>query len=125
MGNDTFARKLEKDFSLPWHLQRVGEASEIITASGNPLFYIKCGKTEQDWNACKYLVHCANLMPEAVELLKSADEKLLDLCCTCVNAMSEAGYSVDCKNCNVESLDTNIKELLAKLEGGTDNAPNP
>lgn len=120
MGNDTFARKLEKDFSLPWHLQRVGEASEIITASGNPLFYIKCGKTEQDWNACKYLVHCANLMPAAVELLKSADEKLLDLCCTCVNAMSEAGYSVDCKNCNVESLDTNIKELLAKLEGGAD-----
>lgn len=48
----TFARKLEKDFSLPWHLQRVGEASEIITANGNPLFYIKCGKTEQDWNAC-------------------------------------------------------------------------
>ena len=72
--------------------------------------------------ALRYAVQCANLMPEAVELLRSADEKLLDLCCMCVNATSEAGYFVDCKNCNVESLDTSIKALLAKLEGGAEDA---
>lgn len=74
-------------------------------------------------DALKYLVKCANLMPEAVELLKSADEKLLALCRTCDNAMSDAGLGrfVDCKNCNVESLDTSIKELLAKLEGGAED----
>lgn len=73
--------------------------------------------------ALEYAVQCANLMPEAVELLKSADEKLLALCRTCDNAMSDAGLGrfVDCKNCNVESLDTSIKELLAKLEGGAED----
>lgn len=73
-------------------------------------------------DALKYLVQCANLMPEAARLLRSADEKLLDLCRTCVNAMTEAGYFVDCKNCNVENLDTSIRALLAKLEGGEDDA---
>lgn len=106
MENDTFARKLEKDFSLPWHLQRVGEASEIITASGNPLVYIKCGKTEQDWNACKYLVHCANLMPEAVAIIK-------DLC--------DAAMAADSSIRGLEMTEKVIQRaeaLLAKLEGG-------
>ena len=109
MGNDTFARKLGKDFSLPWHLQRVGEASEIITASGNPLFYIKCGKTEQDWNACEYLVHCANLMPEAVELLKAAQETMNEACTVCAEDLGER-----CATCDREEIDRRITALLAK-----------
>lgn len=119
MENDTFARKLEKDFSLPWHLQRVGEASEIITASGNPLFYIKCGKTEQDWNACKYLVHCANLMPEAVELLDDAQNIMKWTCELC-----DGEACGRCGGCDVRGMGSCIAALLAKLEGGIDNAPN-
>ena len=71
-----------------------------------------------DIDALKKLGHSDEDIEMA--LLKAADEKLLDLCRTCDNAMSDAGLGrfVDCKNCNVESLDTSIKELLAKLEGG-------
>lgn len=110
MENDTFARKLEKDFSLPWHLQRVGEASEIITASGNPLFYIKCGKTEQDWNACEYLVHCANLMPEAVELLGKCAIEMQKRCDYCAGKGGRA-----CIGCSNSEMRTEIHALLAKL----------
>ena len=122
MENDTFARKLEKDFSLPWHLQRVGEdfslpwhlqrvgeASEIITASGNPLFYIKCGKTEQDWNACEYLVHCANLMPEAVELLGKCAIEMQKRCDCCAGKGGRA-----CIGCSNSEMRTEIHALLAK-----------
>ena len=115
MENDTFARKLEKDFSLPWHLQRVGEASEIITASGNPLFYIKCGKTEQDWNACKYLVHCANLMPAATRLLNEALRIIEKACIACANI-----DAYHCGLCGRIETTREIKALLAKLEGGAE-----
>ena len=121
-------RDFEKLFSLPWAIQRKGTWEHINSHNGEGLNICIMPYTdfEPKKAARQYLVQCANLMPEAVELLKAADEKLLDLCRTCDNAMSEAGYLVDCKNCNVESLDTNIKELLAKLEGGADdNAPNP
>lgn len=119
-------KDFEKYFPLPWHIEEdeAGQLRTLCPASGGAFmdFGIVEGPLDFDgYDVQEYLVQCANLMPEAVELLKSADEKLLDLCCTCVNAMSEAGYSVDCKNCNVESLDTNIKELLAKLEGGAED----
>ena len=139
-------RDFEEYFSLPWSIKRRtvcwemgveenfvyldlnGESGEHasegvpslvdFTARRHNVDFDKYDVDNAREDALKYLVQCANLMPEAVELLRSADEKLLDLCCTCVNAMSEAGYSVDCKNCNVESLDTSIRALLAKLEGG-------
>lgn len=110
---------------MPWNIETdEDESFWMITPARGSSFLdfgtIKVPKYADVRDVMNYIIQCANLMPAAVELLKSADEKLLDLCCTCVNAMSEAGYSVDCKNCNVESLDTNIKELLAKLEGGAE-----
>ena len=114
-------KSFQDAYALPWTIKHYGEFDAIFSAGELRLCYVSRPDTERKRAAMSYLVHCANLMPEAVELLKSADEKLLDLCCMCVNAMSEAGYSVDCKNCNVESLDTNIKELLAKLEGGAED----
>lgn len=99
-------KDFEKYFPLPWKMHRFGEGDNIITASGEPLCYIKCGKTEQNRNACQYLVRCANLMPEAVAVIK-------DL----VMIMEQPDYAP-------ESLDYSdyvvqrAKELLAKLEGG-------
>ena len=120
-------KDFEKYFPLPMTFDEknsVIEASNGITLAYTSKYLVQ-GK--QARNALKrtwrYAVQCANLMPEAAELLKSADEKLIDLCSTCWNAMDAAGLGrfVDCKNCNVESLDTSIKALLAKLEGGADD----
>ena len=140
--------KFEEYFQLPWsikhrevcyemgvvenfiYLDLNGDGSEHASEKIPSLIDFTARRDNVDFDkydvdnaredALKYLVQCANLMPEAARLLRSADEKLLDLCCTCVNAMTEAGYFVDCKNCNVESLDTSIRALLAKLEGGAE-----
>ena len=116
-------KDFEKYFPLPWEVKIIDTAT-FIQSEFEP------GEHTIEFNAdniahvdaLEYMVKCANLMPEAARLLRSADEKLLDLCRTCVNAMTEAGYFVDCKNCNVENLDTSIRALLAKLEGGAEDA---
>ena len=123
-------KSFEQDFPLPFHIEEdeTGQLRTLCPASGTAFmdFGIVEGPLDFDgYDVQEYLVQCANLMPEAVELLKAADEKLLGLCRTCDNAMSEAGLGrfVDCKNCNVESLDTSIRALLVKLGGGNDNEP--
>ena len=97
----------------------------LTVYADNGRFYVLSTDRRHVFTILRRMVDATNLMPEAARLLRSADEKLLALCRTCDNAMSDAGLGrfVDCKNCNVESLDTNIKELLAKLEGGADNEP--
>lgn len=110
--------------ALPWKLDiRSSTYAGIRNAQNEPtgIVLMSTGTPTQK-AAMNYIIQCANLMPEAVELLKTADKKLIDLCYTCFNAMDAAGLGrfVDCKNCNVESLDTGIKALLAKLEGGAE-----
>lgn len=115
--------------ALPWKLDMRSSTFAVICNAQNLStgIVLECTGTPTQKTVMNYIIQCANLMPEVVALLKSADEKLIDLCNTCCNAMDAAGLGrfVDCKNCNVESLDTSIKALLVKLEGGADDATNP
>ena len=60
-----------------------------------------------------YIVTCANLFPEAVELLKAAQETMNEACTVCAEDLGER-----CATCDREEIDRRITALLAKLEGG-------
>lgn len=62
-----------------------------------------------------YIVTCANLMPEAVELLKAAQEIMNEACTVCAENLGER-----CAICDREEIDRRITALLAKLEGGAE-----
>lgn len=111
-------KRIEERHPLPWEYRDYNNIGVVLDADERLVFFSSIKDNLNREETLRFLVSRANFMPEAVRLLKSADEKLLVLCHMCDNATSEAGYLVDCKNCNVESLDTSIKELLAKLEGG-------
>lgn len=68
----------------------------------------------------EFMAKSANLMPEAVELLKQALRELEDL--TEEQRSSPFEVSKPHKACVVVAK---IDALLAKLEGGTNNAQNP
>lgn len=70
--------------------------------------------------ALKYAVKCANLMPEAVRLLNEALLIIEKACIACANI-----DAYHCGFCGREETTQEIKEFLAKLEGGADNAQNP
>ena len=112
-------KDFEEYFPLTWKMHRCGEGDNIITASGEPLCYIKCGKTEQNRNACQYLVRCANLMPEAVEVLDEADDHMGALLAAVCDDCPKLGTE-DCEECPPYTTLRKIGVLLAKLEGGAE-----
>ena len=109
-------KDFEKYFPLPWKMHRFGEGDNIITASGEPLCYIKCGKTEQNRNACQYLVQCANRMPEAVVLFGIVEE-VLTLCAT-------RTFDAETKHLLSHTAEA-VQTFKKKLEGGAEDATNP
>ena len=64
-------------------------------------------------DALKYLIQCANLMPECAEALKQAKKELAGICEWCNTCPSNGR-----KLCETGSAIENITALLAKLEGG-------
>lgn len=112
-------KDFEEYFPLPWKMHRFGEGDNIITASGEPLCYIKCGKTEQNRNACQYLVRCANLMPECVNMLKEADMYMTSMLVGLCNDCPDKGTEM-CRVCKLKTVLDDIETLLAKLEGGAE-----
>lgn len=67
-------------------------------------------------SALKYAVQCANLMPEAVRLLNEALRIIEKACIACANI-----DAYHCGFCGREETTQEIKELLAKLEGGAED----
>lgn len=66
-------------------------------------------------DALKYLVQCANLMPEAVRLLNEALRIIEKACIACANI-----DAYHCGLCGRVETTREIKALLAKLEGGAE-----
>ena len=63
----------------------------------------------------EFMAKSANLMPEAVELLKAAQETMNEACAVCAEDLGER-----CATCDREEIDRRITALLAKLEGGAE-----
>ena len=113
----------EKVFPLPWKMQRRGTWEYINAENGSGLgiCIIPATDYEPKKAARQYLVQCANLMPEAVELLKDTNTKLKQLCEIC--GFENIGN--ECIRCTMPGFVTRVDALLAKLEGGADDATNP
>ena len=111
----------EKYFPLPWEVKIIDTATFIQS-----VFEPRCHVVEFNADnmahiaALEYMVNCANLMPEAVELLKAAQETMNEACEVCAEDLGER-----CAQCDREKIDRRITALLAKLEGGADDATNP
>lgn len=63
----------------------------------------------------EFMAKSANFMPEAVKLLKAAQETMNEACTVCAEDLGER-----CATCDREEIDRRITALLAKLEGGTE-----
>lgn len=94
----------EKVFPLPWKMQRRGTWEYINAENGSGLgiCIIPVTDFEPKKAARQYLIQCANLMPEAVEVIR-------DL----IGIAAVLDYGAD-------NAVTRAKQLLAKLEGGAE-----
>lgn len=101
----------EKVFPLPWKMQRRGTWEYINAENGSGLgiCIIPATDYEPKKAARQYLVQCANLMPEAVEVIR-------DL----VKIVSQPDYDPDSLD-YADYVVQRAKELLAKLEGGAED----
>lgn len=97
--------KLSKECALPWNLDvRSKTYMAIRNANNNPTgLVLMCTGTPSQRAAADYAVACANLMPEAVEVIR-------DL----IGIAAVLDYGAD-------NAVTRAKQLFAKLEGGADD----
>ena len=107
-------KSFQDAYALPWTIKHYGEFDAIFSAGELRLCYVSRPDTERKRAAMSYLVQCANLMPEAVELLKAAQETMNEACTVCAEDLGER-----CATCDREEIDRRITALLAKLEGDT------
>lgn len=98
-------KDFEKYFSLPWETTK---EKDIVFIKGQdwdiPVVIAEGSIAERaEREALQYAVQCANLMPEAVEVIR-------DL----IGIAAVLDYGAD-------NAVTRAKQLLAKLEGGADD----
>lgn len=107
--------KLSKECALPWNLDvRSKTYMAIRNANNNPTgLVLMCTGTPSQKAAADYAVACANLMPEAVELLDDAQNIMKWTCELC-----DGEACGRCGGCDVKGIGSRIAALLAKLEGG-------
>lgn len=107
-------KSFEQEFPLPFHIEEdeTGQLRTLCPASGTAFmdFGIVEGPLDFDgYDVQEYLVRCANLMPEAVAIIK-------DLC--------DAAMAADSSIRGLEMTEKVIQRaeaLLAKLEGGAED----
>ena len=110
-------KDFEKYFPLPWEVKIIDTATFIQSEFEPGEHTIKFNADNiAHVDALEYMVKCANLMPEAVELLKAAQETMNEACTVCAEDLGER-----CATCDREEIDRRITALLAKLEGGAED----
>ena len=114
--------EFEEYFPLPWGTTKEKDVVFINGQGWNIPVIIAEGSVAEcaEREALRYAVQCANLMPEAVEVLDKCTSELLKRCDYCAGKGGRA-----CIGCSNSEMRTEIHALLAKLEGGADNAQNP
>ena len=111
-------RDFEEYFPLPFKYNEIHE--RITDGNGLPLLimdFIGMSEEQSENHSVlgTYLVQCANLMPEAARLLNEALRIIEKACIACANI-----DAYHCGFCGREETTREIKELLAKLEGGAE-----
>lgn len=116
----------EKYFPLPWKAQCRGTWEHINAENGKGcnICIIPATDYEPKKAARQYLVQCANLMPECVNMLKEADTYMTSMLVGLCNDCPDKGTEM-CRVCKLKTVLDDIETLLAKLEGGADDAQNP
>ena len=110
-------KSFERYFPLPWEVKIIDTATFIQSEFEPGEHTIKFNADNiAHVDALEYMVKCANLMPEAVELLKAAQETMNEACTVCAEDLGER-----CATCDREEIDRRITALLAKLEGGAED----
>ena len=116
-------KSFEQDFPLPFHIEEdeTGQLRTLCPASGTAFmdFGIVEGPLDFDgYDVQEYLVKCANLMPEAVEIIKMACfSPCRDLCKYAKNGAPSVDVP-ECDYCPEGAYYERAKAFLAKLEGG-------
>ena len=141
--------KFEEYFQLPWSIKRRtvcwemgveenfvyldlnGDGSEHASEKIPSLIDFTARRDNVDFDkydvdnaredALKYLVQCANLMPECVNILKEADMYMTSMFVGLCNDCPDKGTEM-CRVCKLKTVLDDIETLLAKLEGGADDA---
>lgn len=107
MINDELTKSFEKEFPLPWGVEFRDTAAFIRPVDMPEQYSIFLDTNIPDHiGAVRYAVQCANLMPEAVEVIR-------DL----IGIAAVLDYGAD-------NAVTRAKQLLAKLEGGAEDDRN-
>ena len=108
-------RDFEKYFPLPLHIEEdeTGQLRTLCPASGTAFMDFGIVEGPLDFDGYDVQVQCANLMPEAVEVIR-------DL----VKIVSQPDYDPDSLD-YADYVVQRAKELLAKMEGGAEDATNP
>ena len=109
-------KSFQDAYALPWTIKHYGEFDAIFSAGELRLCYVSRPDTERKRAAMSYLVQCANLMPEAVELLGKCAIEMQKRCNYCAGKGGRA-----CIGCSNSEMRTEIHALLAKLKGGAED----
>lgn len=108
----------EKVFPLPWGVEFRDTAAFIRPVDMPEQYSIFLDTNIPDHiGAVRYAVKCANLMPEAVEVLNEADDHMGALLAAVCDDCPKLGTE-DCEECPPYKTLRKIGVLLAKLEGG-------
>lgn len=90
-----------------------------LAIESSPFVHLECGSRNNEEKALlvalEYLTTCANLIPEAVRLVKHALDQEIRRCDRCPNGPG------DCGCCAHNDVVADMKNFLAKLEGETGN----
>ena len=119
-------KSFEQDFPLPFHIEEdeTGQLRTLCPASGTAFmdFGIVEGPLDFDgYDVQEYLVKCANLMPEAVEIIKMACfSPCRDLCKYAKNGAPSVDVP-ECDYCPEGAYYERAKAFLAKLESEVDD----
>ena len=116
-------KSFEQEFPLPFHIEEdeTGQLRTLCPASGTAFmdFGIVEGPLDFDgYDVQDYLVKCANLMPEAVEIIKMACFSPCRDLCKCAKNGAPSVDVPECDDCPEGAYYERAKSFLAKLEGG-------
>lgn len=114
------SKGFEKVFPLPWEVKIIDTATFIQSEFEPGEHTIKFNADNiAHVDALEYMVKCANLMPECVNMLKEADMYMTSMLAGLCNDCPDKGTEM-CRVCKLKTVLDDIETLLAKLEGGAE-----